>query len=439
MKSTSLTANDMAQYYSSTSYNATPSRVTSNFQRNFGLGLGFNSPKNEPQKVITLSTKVTNDISRYTMQNGKPNGILERKSSRTTPETSPKHTPFMSNSAVVRAEPNSATLSNMYRTTESRGNSSDKRKNGDSSATLHNKQTPVYRPSSSRGSQETLRKELSNSVKAKKLEINTVNDSENIHGTIRSRSTKNTETAQNFLSGTIKKNNVAQYSIDGTYKLLTTATPPNKHAPAIAFSNKTRTEPNEERGLRGSSALKSKNGTIDRPFGGSAVYSNAATRDSSKERESVNGQEREKKITLNGNRKIGFSSNGQLKYTTLGQGQGVIKSNNFFSSSASNWNHPSSAKNKLDYKGLSGQEDLTKSANFEKKASIKTQDLRQSLRFSEKKESQQGSRPYTKESSVENKQQKNQENEDNEKELPKQTSLNSFVTKVNQGNSFFLY
>ena len=436
MKSTSPTGNDMVQYFSSTAYNGIPSRVTSNFQRNFGLGLGFNSPKNDPQKVITLSTKVTGDISRYSMQGNKPNGILERKSSRTTPDATPKGSPYMS-SSLVRADPSSPGISNTYKPAESRGSSADKRKNGNSSATMHSssKQTPVYRPSSSRGGQESLRKELGHSVKSKKLEINTNNNSENIVGPIRSRSTKNQETSQNFLNnGTIKKNNVP---FDSTYKLLTSATPPNRHAPTIAFSHKTKTEPNEERGLRGSSALKSKQGTINRPFGGSAVYSSTtATRDSSKERESVSGQEREKqKITLNGNRKIGFSSNGQLKYTTLGQGQGVIKANNFFSSSASNWGHTVSGrdKNKPDYKANAGVQDLTKSANFEKKSSIKTQDLRQSLRFPEKK----GTQNYK--ASEENKQQKNQENEDTE--LPKQVSLQSFVTKVNQGKklSFSLF
>lgn len=433
MKSTSPTGNDMIQFFSSTSYNGIPSRVSSNFQRNFGLGLGFNSPKNDPQKVITLSTKVTNDISRYTMNNTKPNGILERKSSRTTPEATPKNSPYMSSSLVVRADPSTASMSNMYKTAESRGSSADKRKHGDSSPGINSKQTPVYRPSSSRGGQENLRKELGYSVKSKKLEINTVSDSENIAGPIRSRSTKNQETSQNFLSGTIKKNSPPQYQFDGPYKLLTSATPPNKHAPAIAFSHKTQTEPNEERGLRGSSAKKSK-GTIDRPFGGSAVYgSTTATRDSSKERESVNGQEKERqKITLNGNRKIGFSSNGQLKYTTLGQGKGVIKANNFFSSSASNWGQTISGSDKN--KAMPGIEDLTKSANFEKKALIKTQDLRQSLRFSEKKETK-TYKNYASEVSEENKQQKNQENGD---EITKQVSLQSFVTKVNQGTPFLL-
>jgi len=111
-------------------------------------------------------------------------------------------------------------------------------------------------------------------------------------------------------------------------------------------------------------------------MGGSAVFpGGAGTRAASKDRESIGSNDGEKApVGFSVNRKIGFSNNGQLQYTNLSQG--VIKSNNFFSSSASNW-----AKNKEKSPTKpKNDEDLTRSAVFEKK-NAKVQDLRASLRI----------------------------------------------------------
>jgi len=396
MKSSSPNSTDMAQFFTTNNHSAVPTRVNSNFQRNFGIGLGFNSPKNDTQKSITLSTRVTNDIPRYNPpKDAKTSGILDRKSSRVTPDSTPKNSNYMTSSLVGKPEPSSAataTSTNSRTTAQSRGSSADKRRTtNNGNAYSPSKMTPSYQPSSSRALQESLRRELGYSSKVKNLEIETKQDALRAPGSVRSQSTKNQEKnqspsqsqSQNFFSGSIKKN-VPQYNFEGSFKLLT-STPPNR----IGYSYKNNTEPNEV--LKSANSLRNSQGPMNstskqqqqQPLGGSAVFlGGAGTRAASRDRESIGDGEKDKApVGFSVNRKIGFSNNGQLQYTNLSQG--VIKSNNFFSSSATNWAKNSNNKEKSSPVKPKNDQELTRSANFEKKSAstTKVQDLRASLRI----------------------------------------------------------
>jgi len=421
----------MPQFFSTANHSAVSTRSNSNLQRNFGIGLGFNSPKNDTQKTITLSTRVTNDIPRYVPSNNKTTGILDRKSSRTTPDATPKTSNYMSSSLVAKAEPNSAATAastNSYKTVESRGSSADKRRTTNNTSNFSpSKPAPSYQPSSSRTLQESLRRELGYGSKVKNLEIDTKNDVVRAPGSVRSQSTKNQEKSpnqsHNFFSGSIKRNIPQQFQ-------------------GLGSSYKNNTEPNEDRnfmkpstpsgGLKSSQVLSSHSKLQQQqPLGGSAVFLSAtSTRNASRDRESIGSQEGEKErapVGFSGNRKIGFSSNGQLQYTNLSQG--VIKSNNFFSSSATNWAKGINNKEKSPVKATN-HEDLTRSAVFEKKTA-KVQDLRASLRINTDTNETSGSKLRTPSAKArENSQPKEKEKDEG---TAQKTSLDSFITKVGRG------
>jgi len=448
MKSSSPNPTDMAQFFTTNNHSAVPTRVNSNFQRNFGIGLGFNSPKNDTQKSITLSTRVTNDIPRYNPpKDVKTSGILDRKSSRVTPDSTPKNSNYMTSSLVGKPEPSSAataTSTNSRTTAQSRGSSADKRRTtNNGNAYSPSKMTPSYQPSSSRALQESLRRELGYSSKVKNLEIETKQDALRAPGSVRSQSTKNQEKnqspsqsqSQNFFSGSIKKN-VPQYNFEGSFKLLT-STPPNR----IGYSYKNNTEPNEV--LKSANSLRNSQGPMNstskqqqqQPLGGSAVFlGGAGTRAASRDRESIGDGEKDKApVGFSLNRKIGFSNNGQLQYTNLSQG--VIKSNNFFSSSATNWAKNSNNKEKSSPVKPKNDQELTRSANFEKKSAstTKVQDLRASLRINTTDSNDNagsGDKLRTNSSTRENENKKEKERDDS----AQKTSLDSYITKVGRGS-----
>jgi len=360
----------------------------------------------------------------------------------------------MSSSLVAKAEPNSAATAastNSYKTVESRGSSADKRRTTNNTSNFSpSKPAPSYQPSSSRTLQESLRRELGYGSKVKNLEIDTKNDVVRAPGSVRSQSTKNQEKSpnqsHNFFSGSIKRN-IPQYTFEGSFKLLT-STPPNRQFQGLGSSYKNNTEPNEDRnfmkpstpsgGLKSSQVLSSHSKLQQQqPLGGSAVFLSAtSTRNASRDRESIGSQEGEKErapVGFSGNRKIGFSSNGQLQYTNLSQG--VIKSNNFFSSSATNWAKGINNKEKSPVKATN-HEDLTRSAVFEKKTA-KVQDLRASLRINTDTNETSGSKLRTPSAKArENSQPKEKEKDEG---TAQKTSLDSFITKVGRGREEFLF
>jgi len=189
-------------------------------------------------------------------------------------------------------------------------------------------------------------------------------------------------------------------------------------------------------GLKNSQVLNSHSKLQQQqPLGGSAVFLSAtSTRNASKDRESIGPQDGEKErapVGFSGNRKIGFSSNGQLQYTNLSQG--VIKSNNFFSSSATNWAKGINGKEKSPVKATN-HEDLTRSAVFEKKTA-KVQDLRASLRINTDSNETSSSKLRTPSAKArENSQPKEKEKEENGS--AQKSGLDGYITKVGRGKNF---
>lgn len=329
MRSSLSPSNENFQLYPTPSYASVTPKISSSFRGSFGLGLGFNSPKNEGQKVITLSTRVSTDIQRNVQRSERAGIIVDRKAARMNSD--PQAKPTQGSLSVSKTNnPSTENLSGSGRIVDNRGGSVPRKKDPPSYQALSaNRQLFPYQSIGSVNMQDSFRRELGYSPKNRNLEVETEVEIIRNPVELKTQSSKNAETNLYALNTSPKKILRPQFTLERPSRLATsTTTPTGGQGNSFAFGQM-QTEPTEERHPFSTTIFKTKSESATKPVGGSVFFGSIANREPSREKGKVSDRD---KVMITGNRKIGFSSNGQLKYTN--PSQGVIKANNFFTNSS---------------------------------------------------------------------------------------------------------
>lgn len=318
------------QLYPTPSYTSVTPKISSSFRGTFGLGLGFNSPKNEGQKVITLSTRVSTDIQRNVQRSERAGIIVDRKAARMNPDSQTK--PTQGSLSVSKTNnPSTENLSGSGRIVDNRGGSVPRKKDPPSyQAISSNRQLFPYQNVGSVNMQDSLRREQGYPPKNRNLELETEMEVLRNPVELKTQSSKNAETNLYTLTNSPKKVMRTQFTLDRPSRLATSTTPTGGQSGTFGYGQLTQTEPAEGRAPLSTMIVKNKSESATKPVGGTMFLSGVSV-NREPSREKGRASERDK-IMITGNRKIGFSSNGQLKYTN--PSQGVIKANNFFTNTS---------------------------------------------------------------------------------------------------------
>ena len=433
MKIASPSVNDGIQIYSSVPYTSTLFKQSSGVPKNFGLGLGFNSPKNEAHRMITLSTRVTTDINRPQTRFEKTNGVYELKNSKLTLESSSKGGSVALTSSAVQLEtPKNDKASHLRN--NSQGAFSHKKKSSDSTtASNGSKHQSSYKRSSSQVFQGGAKIEQTN-INPRELKINTEVDAgiDVIIPSTKVQSTKNQYSSELSSTGSARISKPTRRILDGPVRLLTSSNQSDWTLDGLSIGKKMQTAPNDDRIETSPGISKNSKQEIYRKATGNADFYSTYVSNRGQSRERSNDLQKEK-ASPSGDRRIGFTNNGQLQYSN--RGQGVIKSNTFFTNTGNSWfssvnatrEKPTTQSPKYDYKTPNTKEGTTRPASTEKRLLTKQDSQQKPSKSISGKYEAQTHRVNTFEADEESKQEK-------ENKTPsKEASLQSFVTKVNKG------
>lgn len=205
MKRPTLSNDSMSAMYPGRNY-VSPSSKTSAQSYQKSLGLSFNSPKSEPQKVFGFPQKTTGANLRSSSKMEKTEPTLERKNSKNISDTYAKpSTPTQAGSGVSR--------SNKLRGSSTKGSSSEK-----------GKADPYETSKASSGTKYSdilnLRDSLLKQARPRNLEVNTDIQTFKGSGAVKAYSTKNKDPQERLQMSTVGGTGTSFSSFDNPGKYL---------------------------------------------------------------------------------------------------------------------------------------------------------------------------------------------------------------------------